>query len=242
MASRACPPIGLSLKNALAQGDLVGRCTRRYREWGGTGVGTDAFRRQGVAGGRRLRGRRRRRPGRNSGRLIPALERDPPNPTALIVSNIQCTVGPNCQPSRAVCRLAWLLDRPGETVRENHKRPGGLAVGQRLEHHVVAPLRFRGAVPGPVERNEGAVFIGGRKLAAFVNQHIVGRPMGRESRDRCFFLRADTHSLPSITTVFRGEDELFPDIIVIAFRPTESKEIPSPLRRPVTKRSPGEKY
>src|SRR5712675_1387268 len=58
VASRACPPGGLSFKNALAQGDLVRRCARRYREWTRTGVRMDAFRRQSVAGCRRLRGRR----------------------------------------------------------------------------------------------------------------------------------------------------------------------------------------
>ena len=85
MASRAGPPIDLSLKNALAQGDLVRRCARRYRKRSCAGIGMNALWRQRVARCRTLCCGRRGRRGRNSARLVPTLEGDAPNPTALIV-------------------------------------------------------------------------------------------------------------------------------------------------------------
>src|SRR5580700_11632848 len=114
-----------------------------------------------------------------------------------------------------MCRLTGLFDRSSETVREDHKRLGSLAVSQWLEHHVVAPLRFRCAVPGTVKCNEGTVFIGGRELVALVDQHGVRRPMRRERRYRRLLLRADAHGLSSIAAIFRGEDQLLLGIIVI---------------------------
>src|SRR6266404_4822428 len=125
-----------------------------------------------------------------------------------------------------MCRLAWLLDRSSETVREDHKRSGGLAVDQRLEHHIEAALRLRRPVPGPVKRNEGTIFVGGRKLAALVDLHGVGRPMRRERRYWRLVLRTDADGLSPIATVFRGEDQLFLDIVVIAFRPAEIGALP----------------
>jgi hypothetical protein len=106
------------------------------------------------------------------------------------------------------------------------KRPGGFAVDQRLEHHIVAALRFRRPVPGPVKRNEGTIFVGGRKLTALIDQHGVGRPMRRE---RCYWrllLRADAHGLSAIATIFRGQHELVLDVIVVAFRPAEIGALP----------------
>src|SRR5689334_5915519 len=111
-----------------------------------------------------------------------------------------------------MCRLAGLFDRSGETVCEDHKRPGGLAVCHRLEHHIIAALRFRRPVPGSMERDEGAAFVGGRELIALIDEHVVGRPMRRERRYRRDLLRADTDRLSTIATVFRGEDELFLNI------------------------------
>src|ERR1700757_192231 len=177
--------------------------------------------RQNISGCRSLCCRRRWRCGRNARSWVLAAVGNPPNPTALIVGDIQCTVRPNRQPGRAMCRLARLLDRSSETVREHDKGPGSLAVGQWLEHDIVAPLRFRRTVPGSMECNEGAVFIGRWELVTLIDQHVVGRPMGREGRYRPLLLRADAHGLSAIATIFRGEDELFLDVIVIAFRPAE---------------------
>src|SRR5215470_20334736 len=118
-------------------------------------------------------------------------------------------------------RLAGLLDRPSKTVREDDKRPGSLAVDQRLEHNIVAAMRFRCPVPRPVKRNEGAVLVSRRELAALVDKHVVRRPMRRERRYRRLLLRAGTHGLSSIATIFRRQDELLLDIIVIAFRPAK---------------------
>ena len=55
------------------------------------------------------------------------LEGDAPDPTALIVGDIAMhRQAPTAKPGRAMRRLARLLDRSGKTVREDHKRPGGL--------------------------------------------------------------------------------------------------------------------
>ena len=45
--------------------------------------------------------------------------------------------------------------------------------------------------------------------------------MRREGRYRCSLLRADAHGLSAIAAIFRGEDELFLDIVVVAFLPAE---------------------
>src|SRR5262249_32632931 len=82
-------------------------------------------------------------------------------------------------------------------------------------------LAVRRSVPGPVKRNESAVFVGGREFAALVDQHVVGRPMSGKCRYRCLLLGADAHSLSTIAAVFRGENQLLLDIVVIAFRPTK---------------------
>lgn len=153
----------------------------------------DPFRRQRIPGRRGLRGARRRRCGRNSASFVHALKGNAPDTAALIVRNIQGPIRPDRQAGRAVCRAAWLFERPSETVSENDERPRSLTVFQWLKHDIVAALRFGRPVPGSMEGNEGAVFVGGRELAALVDEHVIGRPVRRERRDRCFLLRTDAH-------------------------------------------------
>src|SRR6516162_9625042 len=185
----------------------------------------DALWRQNIGGGRRsCRGTRWRR-GRNSGRFISALVGNAPDAAALIVRDIQRPIGPDRQSGWAVCRSTRLLVRSSEAVREHDEWPGRLAICQWLEHDIVAALRFWRAIPGSMEGNKGAVFIGGRELIALIDQHIIGRPMRREGSHRRLFLRADANRLSSVATVFRRQDELFLDIVVIAFRPAEIRAL-----------------
>ena len=81
----------------------------------------DALWRQSVTGCRRLRGRRRRRRGRYSGRLVPTLEGDAPNPTALIVGDVAAVKAAIDAGSKAAERVGevigvQVLPRPHEDL------------------------------------------------------------------------------------------------------------------------------
>src|SRR5438067_11696980 len=106
---------------------------------------------QNISRFRSLCSARRWRCRRNTGRRVFAPIGNPPDPATLIVGYVERAIGPDRQSGRAMRRSTRLLIRPGEAVGEDDKGPGSFAVGERLEGDVVAPLRFRGAVPGPVE-------------------------------------------------------------------------------------------
>ena len=115
--------------------------------------------------------------------------------------------------------LTRFLDRSGETIREDDERRRGLAVRQRLEHHVVPALRERRAVPRPVKRDERAAAVGGRELLSVVDGEVVGRPMAGEHRDRRSLVGARPDRVPAVAAVLRGEDELLLGQAVVAVRP-----------------------
>src|SRR5579871_3950409 len=115
---------------------------------------------------------------------------------------------------------ARLLDRTSEAVGEYDERPRRLAIGERLEHHVVAALGERRTVPRAVECDECASAVRVRKLPAAVDQEIVGRPVCRKPRNGATLVLTGPDSLAAITAVLGGKDQLLLIAIEIALRPT----------------------
>src|SRR6516165_3092720 len=126
-------------------------------------------------------GNLRRRRGR---RIRGAVIGDTPNTAVPIVRNVKRPVWSHRQSGWPVRGLARLFHRAGKAVGEDDERPGGLTVGERLKHHVIAALRLGGAIPRAVESNKGAALITGGKRLAGIDQKIVRRPMAGKSRDR----------------------------------------------------------
>jgi hypothetical protein len=110
---------------------------------------------------------------------------------------------------------------PGGSIGENHVIAGLLAIGQWLEDHVIAALRQRRAVPGPVEGDERAAAIGLRKLAAVVNQHVIRRPVSGKRGDRSLFAVANAGRLAAVAAIFRRQHELVLVLVEVAFRPAK---------------------
>src|SRR5206468_9041960 len=93
---------------------------------------------------------------------------DAPDPAMRIVRDVERAVGSDGESCRSVRGAARLLHGTGKAVGEDFVLPGGLAVRQRLEHHVVATLREWRAIPRAVEGDEGTSAVALRELIAVV--------------------------------------------------------------------------
>src|SRR4029077_750435 len=103
-------------------------------------------------------------------------------------------------------------------VGKDDERSGGLTVGERLKHHVVAALRFRRAIPRAVESDKSAALITGGERLARIDQKIVRRPMTGKGCNRRLLAGADA-DLFAVAAIFRRQHELVLQLIVVAFRP-----------------------
>src|SRR5262249_56366862 len=150
----------------------------------GGGIGTEAPGGTGGSGGGTVGSGGGGGCSRNRRRRGPSIAH-PPNPPALVVGNIKCTVRSDGEARRAVRGLPGFFDRAGKSISEDDRRPGGLAVRQWLEHHVVAALGQRRAIPRAVEGDERTALVGSGELTPVIKQEVVGRPMPGKRRDRC---------------------------------------------------------
>src|SRR5882757_8718992 len=105
---------------------------------------------------------------------------------------------------RGLTRLFYCA---GEAVSKDHVRSGSFAVGERLEHHVVAALRERRAVPRPMEGDECAPLVGRRELLSIINQEVIGRPMPREDRYRGSLVGTQPDRLAAVPAILWSKDE-----------------------------------
>src|SRR3954454_19239543 len=95
-----------------------------------------------------------------------------------------------------------------ETISEDHEWARGLAIRQRLEHHIVAALGERRTVPRAMERDERAALVGRRKLMSVIKQQVVWRPMTWKRRDRNALVGTQTNFFPAVTAVFWSKHKL----------------------------------
>src|SRR6266576_2305722 len=92
-------------------------------------------------------------------------------------------VWPHRQTGRPVPRAGWRHVFPRKPVG---KYLGGSvrdATRDRNEHHLVAGLRQRRAVPRSVERDEQPTTVLQREMPVVIERHAVGRPVPRERDD-----------------------------------------------------------
>src|ERR1700686_2829225 len=111
------------------------------------------------------------------------------------------------------------LRRSGETIRKYFALTGCAVPVELLKNYVVAALRVWRPVPRPVKGDENAIAIVRRKLLLVVQDHGVWRPMRRKCRNRSNLARAYADGFDAIATVFRREDQLFHERIVVALGP-----------------------
>src|SRR5207245_2284152 len=133
---------------------------------------------------------------------------DPPDPAVRIVRDVECAVGSDgdsCGPVRGPTRL---LHGAGKAIGEDLVLPGGLALRERLEHHVVAALREWRSIPRAVECDERTSAIALRELIAVVEREVIGRPVAGEDRDRASLLRTDPDGLSAIAPVLGRQHQL----------------------------------
>src|SRR6202011_400204 len=145
---------------------------------------------------------------------------DAPNASMFVIGNIERAVRASRQTGWAVRSTSGLFHRSCEAVSEHNKVTRSLAASHGLEHHVVAALRGRRAVPGAVECDEGAIAIGRRELAVGDNKKVVRSPMRRKERNRRGSLRAQTDCLAAIAAVLGPEDQLLLEAVEVTLRPT----------------------
>ena len=142
MAPDARRAAHLAVVDTVAERDLRGRCPGGSRQGAcrlGASVRMDAFRRPHLLNGSRSRSNS----AGGGGGLDPHLrgsapEDDPPDASVRVVRDVERAVGPDRESRRPVRGLTRFFHRSGEAVGEDHILPGGLAVSERLEHHVVA--------------------------------------------------------------------------------------------------------
>src|SRR5262249_57557423 len=120
---------------------------------------------------------------------------------------------------RGVRGLSGFFDRAGKSISEDDERPGGLAVRQWLEHHVVAALGQRRAIPRAVEGDERTALVGSGELTPVIKQEVVGRPMPGKRRDGCSLVGTRPDRFPAVAAVFRGKHELVLGKIALTLRP-----------------------
>ena len=139
---------------------------------------------------------------------------DAPDASVHILGNIKSPVRAHGETRRPERRLARLLHRAGKAVGKDNERSGGLAVGKRLEDHVIAVLRFRRAIPRAVKSNESPTLIAGGKGPSGINQEVVRRPMAGKSSHRRLLIGAHADLL-AIAAIVGREHELALQLIVM---------------------------
>ena len=120
--------------------------------------------------------------------------------------------GPTARPTGRYCALRGLLSvsSPAKPSAKTSYSPARLAVFHGLEHDLVSGLRFRRAIPAPVESNESAVLVLRGKVLARVEQQVVGRPVRRVGHERIRIL-ARLRLLLRIAAVF-GRDHALAEL------------------------------
>src|SRR5262245_37885235 len=68
--------------------------------------------------------------------------------------------------------------------------------------------------------DERTAAIASRELRAEIDRQIVGSPVSGERRYRRYTVRADANGLSTVATVFRGQDQFFLPIVIVALRPS----------------------
>src|SRR5437764_15403336 len=116
--------------------------------------------------------------------LLPGSEvNDSPNPSALIVRDVQRAVRSFGQSDGPMLGTPGGFFRSGKPVGESLAVPDGSSARERKEDDLVAILRA-GPVPRTVKGDEGSVSVAHRKLRASIKQQPIGRPMRGERSDR----------------------------------------------------------
>src|SRR5271166_6270804 len=136
-----------------------------------------------------------------------------------VVGDVEGAVGADCEAGRAMRGRSWLFNGACEAVGENLVALRRLAVLERLEDHVVALLRKRGAVPRAVERDKRAAAVVCGKLLSEIEHQRVRCPMRWIERDRPLLVRARSDRLAAVTSVLRSEHELALRVVEVTFRP-----------------------
>ena len=165
VASAAGPAGDLAVEDAAAERNLLPSSRREAPEEAASpAFGMNPFR-------RRRGGRRARSVGADDGRGLDAFnvgsadESDAPDAPVHVVGDIKRAIRPDGEPRGPERGPAGLLHSAGEAVGEDHVGARGLAVGERLEHDIIAALGAGRAVPRAVEGDEGAAAIGRRETA-----------------------------------------------------------------------------
>src|SRR6266849_671260 len=112
------------------------------------------------------------------------------------------------------------LHRSRETIRKYFAWAGCAVPGYWLKNDVVATLRVWRTIPRPVEGDEDSITVARRKLLLVVANHCIRRPMGRKCGNGTNLARANAGRLAAIAAVFRRQNQLFHERIVVALGPT----------------------
>src|SRR5579871_3788925 len=101
--------------------------------------------------------------------------------------------------------IARRLHGDGETICKYFARSGCACARERLEHHAVALLWIRRAIPGAMEGDEYAVTIARRELLLVIVDHGVRRPMRGKRSGRSGFGGANSDLVAAVSAVFRRQ-------------------------------------